>query len=47
MRPHHVFVPARAPEAVQGELNALLANARLLVVHRQWLDDGAHGGGIL
>jgi superfamily II DNA helicase RecQ len=41
---HCFFVPARAPEPAQSELNQFLAGHRVLAVHREWLADGAHSG---
>ncbi|MDZ7811636.1 MAG: HRDC domain-containing protein [Ideonella sp.] len=41
---HCFFVPARAPELAQSELNAFLAAQRVLAVQREWLADGAHSG---
>jgi len=38
------FVPARAPEPAQSELNSFMASQRVLSVQREWLADGAHSG---
>lgn len=41
---HFFFVPARRPEPVQTELNALLARGRVVAIRRDWLADGADSG---
>lgn len=41
---HCFFVPARASEPAQSELNTFLAAQRVLAVQREWLADGAHSG---
>lgn len=41
---HFFFVPARRPEPVQAELNALLARGRVVSVQREGLADGADSG---
>jgi superfamily II DNA helicase RecQ len=41
---HFFFVPASRPEAAQAELNALLAQGRVVGIAREFVADGANSG---